>query len=52
MDLSATANGGNVSVNGKTAVDIEFNDLLADSSYVKDNSKVSASELVNVLQIN
>ena len=51
IDLSATANGGmNVSVNGKTAVDIEFNDLLADSSYVKDNSKVSASELVNVLQ--
>ena len=51
VDLSATANGGfNVSVNGKTAVDIEFNNLLADTAYVKDNSKVSASELVNVLQ--
>ena len=51
IDLSGSANGGmNVSVNGKTAIDIEFNDLLADSSYVKDNNKVSASEIVNVLQ--
>ena len=51
IDLSSTLNGGfNVSVNGKTAIDIEFNDLLADSDFVKDNTKVSASELVNVLQ--
>ena len=37
IDLSGSTDSGmNVSVNGKTAIDIEFNDLLADSSYVKD----------------
>ena len=51
IDLSANANAAfTVTVNGGTATAIEFQDLLEDPSFVKDRSRVTASELVNVLQ--
>ena len=51
IDLSTNANAAfTVTVNGGTATAIEFFDLLEDTNYVKDRSRVTASELVNVLQ--
>ena len=51
IDLSTNANAAfTATVNGGTATAIEFFDLLEDSNYVKDRSRVTASELVNVLQ--
>jgi len=50
-DLSTNANAAfTATVNGGTATAIEFFDLLQDTNYVKDRSRVTASELVNVLQ--
>ena len=51
IDLSTNANAAfTATVNGGTATAIEFFDLLEDPNYVKDRSRVTASELVNVLQ--
>jgi len=51
VNLSSNANAAfTVTVNGGQATTIEFFDDLADSSLVKDRSRVTASELVNVLQ--
>jgi len=51
IDLSTNANAAfTATVNGGTATAIEFFDLLEDTNYVKDRSRVTASELVNVLQ--
>ena len=51
VDLSTHANTGfSLNVNGTGVVDIEFSDLLGNSSYVFDQSAVTASELQNVLQ--
>jgi flagellin len=50
VDLSDNADAAfTVSVNG-TSADIEFFDLLDDSSMVVDRTRVTASELTNVLQ--
>jgi len=40
----------NVTVNGGTAVDVEFYDKLDDTAYVKDRSAVSSAELTRVIQ--
>ena len=51
IDLSTNANAAfTATVNGGTATAIEFFDLLEDTNYVKDRKRVTASELVNVLQ--
>jgi flagellin len=51
VNLSSNASGAfKVTVNGGQAATIEFFDLLADTSYVKDRTRVTGSELVNVLQ--
>jgi flagellin len=51
VDLSAHANTGfKLTVNGGTATNVEFSDLLDDPTMVFDRSAVTADELVNVLQ--
>ncbi len=51
INLSTHANTGfSLNVNGTGVVDIEFSDLLGDSSYVFDQTAVTATELQNVLQ--
>ena len=51
IDLSTHADTGfSLNVNGTGVVDIEFSDLLGDSSYVFDQTAVTATELQNVLQ--
>ena len=51
VDLSTHADTGfSLNVNGTGVVDIEFSDLLGDSSYVFDQTAVTATELQNVLQ--
>jgi flagellin len=51
VDLKTNADAAlKATVNGGTATTIEFFDLLEDTNYVKDRTRVTASELVNVLQ--